>query len=105
MTDTLIVNIGGIALSLQGYRIGGLAAGAVANIGPTGWRNIFWIQVGLHGFTAIGLFALYWPKKRTDYPKMSFKQWTWACDPIGCFLLIVSATLLLLSLNWAGGAY
>jgi hypothetical protein len=77
----------------------------LANLGPTGWRNIFWVQVGLHGFTAIGLFTLYWPKKRTDYPRMTFKQWTWACDPIGCFLLIVAATLLLLSLNWAGGAY
>jgi hypothetical protein len=63
------------------------------------------IQVGLHGFTAIGLYALYWPKKRTDYPGMSFKQWTWACDPIGCLFHIISATSLLLSLSWAGGAY
>jgi hypothetical protein len=77
----------------------------VANISPTGWRYIFWIQVALHGFTSLGLFALYWPKKRPDYQRMSFKQWTWACDPIGCFLIIVAATLLLLSLNWAGGAY
>ncbi|KAH8723565.1 major facilitator superfamily domain-containing protein [Phaeosphaeriaceae sp. PMI808] len=93
------------AAGTMGGLMGGLAAGAVANIGPTGWRNIFWIQVGLHGFTALGLFTLYWPKKRTEYPRMSFKQWTWACDPIGCFLVIVAATTLLLSLNWAGGAY
>jgi hypothetical protein len=93
------------AIALTRSSVGGLAAGAVANISPTGWRYIFWIQVALHGFTALGLFTLYWPKKRTDYPRMSFKQWTWACDPIGCFLIIVAATLLLLSLNWAGGAY
>lgn len=36
---------------------------------------------------------------------MSFKQWTWACDPIGSSLLIASATLMLLALNWAGGKY
>ena len=36
---------------------------------------------------------------------MSWGQMFWAIDPIGSFLLIVSATLLLLSLNWAGGAY
>ncbi|KAF2024007.1 MFS general substrate transporter [Setomelanomma holmii] len=89
-----------------GGLIGNLTAGAVTNSSPTGWRNIFWIQVGLHGFTALGLFAFYWPKKRShEYPRMSFKQWTWACDPIGCLLIIISATLLLLSLNWAGGAY
>lgn len=36
---------------------------------------------------------------------MSFKEWSWACDPIGSFLFIASATLMLLALNWAGGAY
>ncbi|KAH7073994.1 major facilitator superfamily domain-containing protein [Paraphoma chrysanthemicola] len=94
----------GAAGTLGGV-LGGLSAGAVTNLGPSGWRYIFWIQVGLHGFTALGLGLLYWPKKRTDYQKMSFKQWTWACDPIGCFLITVAATLLLLALNWAGGAY
>ncbi|KAF1961542.1 MFS general substrate transporter [Byssothecium circinans] len=88
-----------------GGLVGGLAAGAVANISPSGWRNLFWIQAALHGLTSVGLFAFYWPKKSTDYPRMSFKQWTWACDPIGSFLLMVSATLMLLALNWAGGAY
>jgi len=86
-------------------RVGGLAAGAVANTGPSGWRYIFWIQAGLHGLTSLGIFAFYWPKKRSEYRRMAFKEWTWACDPIGCFLFIVSATLMLLALNWAGGAY
>ncbi|KAF2845357.1 MFS general substrate transporter [Plenodomus tracheiphilus IPT5] len=88
-----------------GGTVGSLAAGAVTSLSASGWRNIFWIQVGLHGLTSLGLFAFYWPKKRTDFPRMSFKQWSWACDPIGSLLLISSATLMLLALNWAGGAY
>lgn len=36
---------------------------------------------------------------------MSWKKIIWACDPIGSFLFIVSATLLLLALDWAGGVY
>lgn len=36
---------------------------------------------------------------------MRFKEWAWACDPIGSFLLVAAATLMLLALNWAGGAY
>ena len=31
--------------------------------------------------------------------------YVWACDPIGSLLFIGSATLLLLALDWAGGAY
>ncbi|KAJ4370022.1 hypothetical protein N0V83_005786 [Neocucurbitaria cava] len=88
-----------------GGLVGALAAGAVANLSISGWRYIFWIQVGLHGLTSLGFFAVYWPKKRTDYPKMSAKEWLWACDPIGSVLLISSATLMLLALNWAGGSY
>ncbi|KAH9882713.1 hypothetical protein J1614_000078 [Plenodomus biglobosus] len=90
---------------VMGGTVGSLAAGAVTSLSASGWRYIFWIQVALHGMTSIGLFAFYWPKKRTDYPRMTFKQWTWACDPIGSLLLIGSATLMLLALNWAGGAY
>lgn len=77
----------------------------MTNINPAGWRNIFWIQAALHGTTSLGILAFYWPKKRSDYPKMSFKEWSWACDPIGSVLFIASATLMLLALNWAGGAY
>lgn len=36
---------------------------------------------------------------------MSLKGYIWACDPIGSFMFITSATLLLLALDWAGGAY
>ncbi|KAF2711088.1 MFS general substrate transporter [Pleomassaria siparia CBS 279.74] len=88
-----------------GGLVGGLAAGAVANVGVGGWRNIFWIQAALHGCTSFGLLAFYWPRKRSDYPKMNLKEMIWACDPIGSFLFVVSATLTLLALNWAGGRY
>jgi hypothetical protein len=94
-----------LAKYLQVYSVGSLAAGAVTNLSASGWRYIFWIQVGLHGTTSLGLFAFYWPKKRTEYPRMSFKEWMWACDPIGSLLLVAAATLMLLALNWAGGAY
>ncbi|RYN20008.1 hypothetical protein AA0115_g10411 [Alternaria tenuissima] len=96
--------LAGVA-GVLGGTVGSLAAGAVTNLSASGWRYIFWIQVGLHGITSIGLFAFYWPKKRTDYPRMSFKEWMWACDPIGSLLLVAAATLMLLALNWAGGAY
>jgi len=36
---------------------------------------------------------------------MGFKEWMWACDPVGSLLLVAAATLMLLALNWAGGAY
>ena len=36
---------------------------------------------------------------------MSLKAILWACDPIGSLLFILSATLMLLALDWAGGAY
>ncbi|KAH7413987.1 major facilitator superfamily domain-containing protein [Phaeosphaeria sp. MPI-PUGE-AT-0046c] len=85
--------------------VGGLGAGAVTNVNPAGWRNIFWIMAGLHGATSLGFLAFYWPKKRTEYPRMSFMEIVWACDPIGSFMFIAGATLMLLALNWAGGAY
>lgn len=36
---------------------------------------------------------------------MSFKECVWAIDPIGSLLFVGAATLLLLALDWAGGAY
>lgn len=36
---------------------------------------------------------------------MSMKKLIWACDPIGSVLFIISATLMLLALDWAGGVY
>ena len=82
-----------------------MGAGGVTNANPGGWRDIYWMQAAFHAATAIGLLLFYHPAKGTAYGKMSFKSVVWACDPIGSFLLMVSATLLLLALDWAGGAY
>lgn len=86
-------------------RIGSLGAGAATNSNAGGWRIIFWIQAGFFAATVVGLFFFYHPKRESDFPKMSWKKVVWACDPIGSFLFIVSATLMLLALDWAGGVY
>ncbi|CAJ2510516.1 Uu.00g133250.m01.CDS01 [Anthostomella pinea] len=88
-----------------GGLIGSLGAGAVTNVNVGGWRYIFWIQAAFHGITAVGLFCFYWPPKNIEYPKMSLKEYMWACDPIGSLMFVSSATLMLLGLDWAGGAY
>ncbi|KAI0124790.1 major facilitator superfamily domain-containing protein [Xylariales sp. AK1849] len=88
-----------------GGLVGSLGSGALTDIGQGGWRYIFWVQAALHGATCLGLLCLYWPPKNTEYPRMSIKEYIWACDPIGSLLFISSATLLLLSLDWAGGTY
>ncbi|KAF2182867.1 MFS general substrate transporter [Zopfia rhizophila CBS 207.26] len=84
---------------------GGVGAGGVTNANKGGWRSIFWMQAAFHGATSLSLLAFYWPKRRSDYPKMRFMEYVWACDPIGSVLFICSATLMLLALNWAGGDY
>ena len=86
-------------------RVGSLGAGGVTNANASGWRNIFWMQAAFHLATAVGLLAFYWPPRASDYPKMAFMDYVWACDPIGSGLFISAATLLLLALDWAGGAY
>ncbi|ORY57013.1 major facilitator superfamily domain-containing protein [Pseudomassariella vexata] len=88
-----------------GGLIGSLGAGAVTNVNTGGWRYIFWMQAAFHGITALGLLGLYWPPKNIEYPKMSLQEYIWACDPIGSLLFVASATLMLLALDWAGGAY
>lgn len=88
-----------------GGLVGGLGAGAATNADAGGWRNIFWIQAGFFAATVIGLFFFYHPKRSSDFPKMTWKRIAWECDPIGSFLFIVSATLMLLALDWAGGVY
>ncbi|KAI8944708.1 major facilitator superfamily domain-containing protein [Xylaria longipes] len=89
-----------------GGLIGSLAAGAVTNVSVSGWRYIFWIQAAFHGITSLGLLLFYFPPKQDlKRPRMSIREYIWACDPIGSVLFISSATLLLLALDWAGGAY
>jgi len=90
-------NLGGIA--------GTLGAGGVTNINPSGWRSIFWMQAAFHLATSLGIYFFYWPTRRSDFPKMSIKQLVWACDPIGSSAFVISATLMLLALDWAGGTF
>ncbi|OAA59098.1 Major facilitator superfamily domain, general substrate transporter [Niveomyces insectorum RCEF 264] len=88
-----------------GGTVGGLGAGALTNVDSGGWRYIFWLQAALHGATALGLLLFYWPAKTHDYPPMTAWSYVWACDPVGSTLFVASATLMLLALDWAGGAY
>jgi MFS family permease len=96
-------------LSFLGGAVGGLigvlGAGSVTNANAGGWRSIFWIQAAFHLASALGLLLFYHPTRSSDHPKMSLRGIFWACDPIGSGLFISSTTLMLLALDWAGGAY
>lgn len=92
-------------LITSSYSVGILGWGGVANASPSGWRDIFWMQAAFHLATFLGLILFYHPTRRSDYPKMSLKGYVWACDPIRSLLFITACTLLLLALDWAGGAY
>ncbi|KAI9758940.1 MAG: hypothetical protein M4579_002680 [Chaenotheca gracillima] len=88
-----------------GGLIGSVASGALTNINASGWRNIFWMQAAFHLATSLGIMFFYHPPKRSEYPRLSLKEYIWAIDPIGSFLFITSATLMLLALDWAAGTY
>ncbi|KAI9655278.1 MAG: hypothetical protein M1821_005425 [Bathelium mastoideum] len=94
----------GFAGSVGGI-IGSLGAGGVTNTNLSGWRDIFWIQAAFHLATSVGLIVCYFPQRRSDFPKMSIREYIWLCDPIGSMLYVISSTILLMSLDWAGGAY
>ncbi|KAK5288803.1 hypothetical protein LTR16_003281, partial [Cryomyces antarcticus] len=84
--------------------VGVLGAGGVTNANASGWRTTFWMQAAFHLVTVLGLVLFYHPIRRSDYPKMSLKGYIWACDPIGSVMFISSAAIVLLALDWAGGA-
>ena len=63
------------------------------------------MQAAFHLATSLGLLAFYHPPRRSDYPKLSLKEYFWSIDPIGSFLFICSTTLMLLGLDWAAGSY
>ncbi|KAJ7611614.1 MFS general substrate transporter [Roridomyces roridus] len=87
-----------------GGLVGSLGSGGVTNANPSGWRNIFWMQAAFHGMTSVGLLGFYWPPP-SDYPRLTFRELVWACDPIGSCLMTAGTTLLLLAFDWAGGTF
>ncbi|KAJ7308566.1 major facilitator superfamily domain-containing protein [Mycena albidolilacea] len=87
-----------------GGLVGSVGSGAVTNINPSGWRNIFWMQAAFHGMASVGLLGFYWPPP-SNYPRLKLRQLIWACDPIGSLLMTVGVTFLLLGFNWAGGTF
>ncbi|KAF8862496.1 MFS general substrate transporter [Acephala macrosclerotiorum] len=93
-----------VAGSLGGL-IGVLGGGGLTNASINGWRGIYWMQAAFHIVTSISLLAFYWPKKPVGRSTLSTGAMLWSFDPIGSFLFISSATLLLLGLDWAGGSY
>lgn len=87
------------------HRTALLVPGAFASASPSGWRNSFWLQAGLHGATCLGLLIGYNPIRGSDYGKTTWKQTLWLCDPVGSFLFITGSTLTLMALNWSGTTY
>jgi hypothetical protein len=82
-----------------------MGAGGLTNRSPSGWRDVFWLQAALHLTTALGLLLFYNPPQPADRPKLAIRKIMWAMDPIGSFLFIISTTLTLLALDWAGGSF
>lgn len=86
-------------------RIGTLGAGVLTNQSRSGWRNIYWLQAALHLSASLTMLVGYFPKRRSDYERLSIKEYIWLCDPIGSMLFLVGATLVLMALDWAPDTY
>lgn len=94
-----------IKLTLLAQSTAKLASGAVTNVNPSGWRYVFWMQVGFHLITGLGFLIFYWPEPNPNRKIMTFREIMWAIDPIGSVLFIICTTLMLMSLNWGGSRY
>ncbi|KAI8936115.1 hypothetical protein NX059_007614 [Plenodomus lindquistii] len=90
-----------------GAVIGTMAGGAfVQNSNPRGWRNLYWLQLGLWAFTGIGILAGYNPPKRhTRFDHLSVWDKTKCLDLPGAFLLTAGLVLLLTGLNLGDSLY
>ena len=95
-----IANGAGFVGSGIGGIVGSLGAGKVTSMSTSGWRNIFWIQVALHGATCLGVVLFYHPPKLANRPRLSMTKLAWSLDPIGSGLFIVCTTLTLVALDW-----
>jgi MFS family permease len=116
-TITMAAALGAIA--------GPLIIGALTEVSPAnGWRtfyvcsylrrqknlfvliNIQWVQMGLWGAAAVGIFAGYRPPKRhTRLDHLSFWHKLSYLDFVGIFLLTAGLTLFLVGLNLGGSLY
>jgi len=86
-------------------RIGSLTAGALTNQSSSGWRNTYWLQAALHLSASLTMLVGYFPTRRSDYERLSIKEYIWLCDPIGSFFFISGACLVLMALDWAPDTY
>jgi MFS family permease len=86
---------------------GPLSIGALTKHDPdNGWRTYYWIQMGVWGATAVGIFVGYRPPKRhTRLDHLTFVQKLGQLDLPGFALLTAGLTLFLTGLNLGGGLY
>jgi Fungal trichothecene efflux pump (TRI12) len=89
------------------HSVGGLSAGKLTNRGPSGWRDVYWLQAALHLSNSLLFFIAYFPPRKSDYERqrLSWKEYLWCLDPIGTFVFIAGATLVILALDWAPDTY
>ncbi|KEF62550.1 uncharacterized protein A1O9_00523 [Exophiala aquamarina CBS 119918] len=72
----------------------------------TGWRIYYWIQTGIWGLTALGLFVGYHPPKRhAALDNISNRRKLGHLDLIGCGLLALGLTLFLTGTSLGGSIY
>ncbi|KAH7394196.1 putative siderophore iron transporter [Phaeosphaeria sp. MPI-PUGE-AT-0046c] len=93
--------------ALLGATVGPLTIGALTKASNSnGWRTYYWIQMGMWGLTALGIFLGYRPPKRhTRLDHLSFVQKLQQLDLPGSALLTTGLTLFLTGLNLGGGLY
>ncbi|KIX93008.1 uncharacterized protein Z520_11281 [Fonsecaea multimorphosa CBS 102226] len=98
-----LINAGGGLGAISGP----LIIGALTRSNPSGgWRTFFWIEMGLWGVAAIGMFFGYRPPKRhTRYDHLSFTQKVKRLDLLGSALLTVGLTLFLVGANLGDSLY
>lgn len=71
-----------------------------------GWRNYFWIQMGLWGLGAIGTVVGYRPLKGHNHLEdLSLVDKLRHLDLPGCSILLAGLTLFLVGLNLGGGLF
>ncbi|PVH97231.1 MFS general substrate transporter [Periconia macrospinosa] len=92
--------LGGSTGALAGVFLSGYFS-----VHPNGWRNTFWVQAGLYALVIIFIFGFYWPVKRSEPVKKSWREILWDCDPIGATMFVAGSTGTLMALNWASGSY